>query len=112
MQSLASCDENEEILEYAALLEGNLNGACVRVSGEGRINETRGITQGEYLLHEVPEDFDPLFLTAVLITGYPNACANLDESPNPFSGRSYQYQRQLTFSADKQLRLRAQCMLD
>jgi hypothetical protein len=112
MFSLTDDVMGEELLEYSAVLEGSANNSKLEVSGSGRINATQGLTKGEYRLHEVPDDFDPLFLTAALLTGYPNACAEIDEVLNPFKGRSYEYERQIIFSSGQHLHLKVECKLN
>lgn len=99
-------------LDYTAELTGSVNGNLISLKGRGYINSKDGLTRGEYDLHEIPEDFDPHFLTAVLITGYPNACASLDGIANPFVGASYEYVRELSFRNECLGVLSAQCKLD
>ena len=99
-------------LEYKANLNGEVNGQSISVVGAGRIDSRLGVTEGEYELHKLPDDFDPRFLTAVLITGYPNACAALDNIPNPFVGFSYDYERNILFRDTSSLHLKARCRIE
>jgi hypothetical protein len=99
-------------LEYTAELTGSVNGQPICLEGRGHINSKDGLTSGEYELHKLPRDFDPLFLTAVLITGYPNACASLDGVSNPFVGLSYEYVRQIAFRSARSLELKTRCQLN
>jgi hypothetical protein len=99
-------------LKYSAILEGSVNQAHIRLEGQGQIDERLGLTSGTYRLQAMPKDMNPILLTAVLITGYPNASAETNGVSNPFKGRSYSYDRQIEFSGGEILRLRTVCELD
>ena len=104
-------EEQIHDLEYTAELNGTVNGQPIVVRGRGTIRPAEGITNGDYDLEALPDGFSPLFLTTVLITGYPNACASLDGSPNLFQGISYDYQRTISFRDGNSLLLNTTCDL-
>jgi hypothetical protein len=105
-------EEQEQVLEYTAVLNGCVNDQEIIVTGAGKIIVRDGLTEGTYELVKLPTEFDPAVLEAVLITGYPNACAPLDGSPNVFQGKSYHYRRLLSFQENEQLLLNAVCQVD
>lgn len=102
-------DEEIDDLEYKATLTGEVNKQPIAVIGEGIICSEEGLTKGGYDLELLPEGFSPLFLSTVLITGYPNACASLDGSPNLFKGMSYHYEREISFCDGGHLSLKTEC---
>jgi hypothetical protein len=105
----AEREESKERIKYTATLKGKINDQVIVVYGAGTINLSDGITEGEYEIGVSPEGFSPFFLTAVLITGYPNACASLDDSKNTFFGSAYHYRRALTFRRGGHLSMTAVC---
>jgi hypothetical protein len=96
-------------ISYTATVRGTINGRNLEVVGRGSISESGGLTEGEYKIEQFPPDTDPAFLTAVLITGYPNASRTTGAVTNPFQGRSYSYCRQLRFSSGHSMSFVAQC---
>jgi len=96
-------------MEYTAVLRGIINDEPILVQGEGTIED--GLTIGKYDLIKIPDLFNPYILKAMLITGYPNACASLDDSINVFKGSSYTYQRKLVFNNGGVLQMTAVCNL-
>ena len=108
---LAHIEQNDCVLEYTAKLSGKVNDLEILVNGSGNILLEDGLTKGDYEIEKSPDGFSPLFLTAVLITGYPNACAPLDGSKNVFHGSSYNYKRTLVFRQGERLTMTAKCFL-
>lgn len=98
-------------LTFTAHLTGSVNGSAILVSGGGTIDVEHGETDGRYLLQDISPDFHPSILSACMITGYPNASASLNNTRNPFHGKSYSYRRSLEFSTGCRLELRAECEL-
>jgi Green fluorescent protein len=109
--ALTSIEEQEDALFYTAKLQGRVNNDDILVTGSGRIVLSEGLTEGDYEIEKSPKDFSPLFLTAVLITGYPNACVSIDGSKNLFHGSSYHYNRALAFRQGGNLTMTAKCSL-
>lgn len=109
--TLAITEEKQDVLHYTAKLTGRVNDLEILVTGAGTILLSEGVTEGDYEIQQSPEGFSPLFLTAVLITGYPNACTSIDGSKNVFHGSSYQYGRTLTFRKGESLTMHAKCSL-
>jgi hypothetical protein len=108
---LTVIEEKEDVLRYTAKLKGRVNDLEILVNGSGKILLSEGVTEGDYKIEKSPEGFSPLFLTAVLITGYPNACTSLDGSKNVFHGSSYHYGRTLAFREGECLTMTAKCSL-
>ena len=98
-------------MKFTAILTGSINNEPIRLNGKGSINPQKGLTDGYYNLQEVPTDFSPVLLSAVLITGYPDASASLDGASNIFQGRSYEYNRNLIFGNGGELNLNTSCIL-
>ena len=111
IMTTTAIEQETDDLEYDASLTGEVNGQKIAVKGSGTIQQKLGLTEGEYELVALPDGFSPLFLTTVLITGYPNACMPLDGLPNPFAGVSYHYERQVRFRDGGHLELSTRCEL-
>jgi hypothetical protein len=99
-------------LIFSAHLSGEVNRADIRLDGDGTINQTIGQTIGNYNLQKIPDSFPPYFLSACLITGYPNASASIDGCRNIFQGHPYSYTRTIKFRTGEVLILEADCKLD
>lgn len=95
--------------EFLAELSGYINGQPIELSGSGIVDPTSGITSGNYILRKLPDDFDPIVLSACLITGYPNICASKDGIDNPFGKHSYRYERTINFRNGGELHLHTEC---
>jgi len=95
--------------EFLAELSGSVNGQPIELYGGGVIAPASGITSGEYSLKRVPDGFDPIVLTACLITGYPNVCATKGVVKNPFGEYPYRYERKIVFRNGGELHLSAEC---
>jgi hypothetical protein len=65
-----------------------VNGFPIALSGDGNIERGLGLTLGSYTIEQIPKGFDPYIFSAILITGYPNASASVDNTPNIFRDRS------------------------
>jgi hypothetical protein len=63
------------------------------------------------MIEALPVGFDPMLLSAFLITGYPNATSSIDGSPIIFRDHSYEYRRNLRFRDGGELNFRATCTL-
>lgn len=96
-------------MNYSAILHGNINGQIIFVSGKGTI--INGLTNGNYILEQLPDKFEPQILKGLLITGYPNATHSIDNSVNIFQGKSYTYKRILNFSNGGRIEMFADCVL-
>jgi hypothetical protein len=53
-----------------------------------------------------------MLFSAILITGYPNASASVEDTPNIFRDRSYDYRRLIKFRDGGELQFRARCTLE
>jgi hypothetical protein len=80
-------------LTFRTQLSGNLNAQPLLVRGKGSIDETAGITDGEYELTSLPIGFPVELLVLMKVTGYPNASKAVGSAVNPFKGHSYSYIR-------------------
>lgn len=98
------------MLKYTATLKGKINSQSILVIGQGTI--VNGLTQGDYSLNMMPDNFKPQILKGLLITGYPNACHSIDNTPNIFKNKSYTYKRKLTFNNGGMLEMTANCILE
>lgn len=113
MSTRVACEKADAVdgrLTYTAVLRGSVNGAKLEIVGDGTISEDEGVTRGDYELHLLPADFEPGYLTSVLITGYPNASRSADGAVNPFKGLSYSYQREIRFSTGQTVTFTAECI--
>jgi hypothetical protein len=97
-------------LSFAAQLTGQINHQQVRVTGTGHVDPALGVTDGTYEF-KVPDDFDPMLLSAFLICCYPNATASINETPNLFLGKSYEYRRVLKLRDGGELSQRTGCVM-
>lgn len=93
-------------LSFAAKLTGQINHQIIEVTGTGHVDPDLGVTDGTYEF-KVPNGFDPMLLSAFLICGYPNATASINETPNIFLGKSYEYRRALQLRDGGELNQRA-----
>lgn len=93
-------------LTFTAKLTGHVNQQAIHVTGTGHVDPELGVTDGTYEF-EVPKDFDPMLLSAFLICGYPNATASIENTPNIFLGKSYEYRRFLKLRDGGELNQRA-----
>lgn len=82
-------------MSFRAKVTGTINGQAIAVEGEGIIDPSRGLTDGNYSIGKLPEGFDPLLLSAFLVCGYPHATGRIDEAANLFAEGSYEYRRVL-----------------
>jgi hypothetical protein len=80
-------------MSFRAEVTGMINGQSIHVSGEGVIDPSRGLTDGDYHLGRLPSGFDPLLLSAFLVCGYPHATGKIDDAENLFANGSYEYRR-------------------
>ena len=99
-------------LSFSASLSGTVNGEAIALKGDGNIQRGLGLTVGTYNLERLPRGFQPPLLSSILITGYPNASASVEDTPNIFRDRSYDYRRNITFRDGGDLSLRARCVLE
>ncbi len=82
-------------MSFRVNVTGMINGHPISVRGEGTIDPSRGLTDGDYLLGRLPHGFDPLLLSAFLVCGYPHATGKIDDVENLFAASSYEYRRTL-----------------
>jgi hypothetical protein len=86
-------------LDFETELVGEVDGAKIRLLGEGTINEGVGWTEGTFDIIDLPDDIDPRSLGAFMFTGYPNSCQmDAPQNVNPFWGGDYRYARCYSFS--------------
>lgn len=96
-------------MKFKAHLDGVVNKQPIKLHGKGTLCENSGKTHGEYDLLKIPEGFDPMLLSAVLITGYPNASHSHNNVKNIFKGHSYSYERNIDFRNGGKLNLKVKC---
>lgn len=97
-------------LPFSATLTGQVNSDVIKVTGAGHIDPEIGLTDGTYEF-QVPDDFDPMLLSAFLICGYPNATACVEDTSNIFAGASYEYRRTLKLRDGGEITQRATVLL-
>ena len=84
-------------LSFQASLQGSVNGQPIHLEGGGSIDDAIGETIGDYELFDDVAAIQPFFLSACLITGYPNASASQGGVKNIFQGVPYSYRRVIRF---------------
>lgn len=96
-------------MKFTAQLDGIVNQQSIKLNGKGTLCELTGKTHGEYDLLNIPKGFDSMLLSAVLITGYPNASHSHENVKNVFKGKSYSYEREINFRDGGKLNLKVNC---
>lgn len=100
------------VVEFEAHARLKFRGRPYELSGAGKVGLACGLVDGTYV-HNLPaNDFDPLVLQTVLVTGYPSVCASADGRPNPFQGGSYSYRRWVEFGPSGTIAYSARCWLE
>jgi hypothetical protein len=101
-------DEMTEVREFRAAAAVRIRGHEYRLTGHGSISDSEGIVRGSYR-HELPaNDFEPLILQVVLVTGYPSVCRSTAEQ-NPFKCGDYHYARDVDFGTHGNIHYQAKC---
>ncbi len=90
-------------INFTTVLEGTLNNSQMLVKGSGTIDESRGITRGNYDLLNLPNGFPQELLSVMKITGYPNASKSIGKATNPFKGKNYNYRRVINFNGGQMI---------
>ena len=85
-------------------LTGTINNTTLSLEGSGECDTHRGHVEGEYNLKRSDglkrpiDGLDHWIFNCLVLTGYPSESAVTGKTKNPFQGRPYRYQREISFA--------------